>query len=484
MREECVTTACDPVDCVLGTPPSDWGDCSKTCGGGKQTRNWNIQTQHAHGGNDCQYVFDSQSTAKDSGEYFGSITGNTLISELSCNTQACDVDCEYTAYVYTPCMIRNIEASCLPPNPNGQIPKKTGTRTIKTHGTGDGACDVSTLSTEIECTSTDLPNQCGADHPDTPPQTYDVGKCKTDPLYTTYRADCTWNGLIGTRPGEQSQRKWVYANNSDGSGRDGEDMSNRPCVLSCDLPVAPTRLSATAITHESFELSWTPNTNGDTTLSSYTIIVSKDGVTSEYDSLNPIIHTYAVTGLESNTSYNVKVRKNFSSGPTVPLESRELSVTTTKLTNKVNLHFPTLNLSDDISDVLYFKFKSNGKTYTLNAINDHSENQETIGPNGRWNFEEGGHARISAEYAGINDVKLNNFDLENLDFVEIKVYPFDNAPSQRQGGGGGSDAGQVKRSFIKTKAQIEDKMGMITPTNGIYTLMTSWHARREEFIWR
>eukprot|EP00959_Pyramimonas_sp_CCMP1952_P180148 3767321-Pyramimonas_sp.AAC.1 len=160
----------------------------------------------------------------------------------------------------------DIVASCLPPT--GQIPKKTGTRTIiKTEGAGNGApCD-DTTSTDIECTSADLP-QCGADHPDLP-QTYDVGKCKTDPLYTTYRADCTWNGIYGTRPGEQSQRKWVYANND--LGKDGMDMSNRPCVLSCEPPNRPTSLSATDITHQSFELSWTPNNNGDATLSSYTI---------------------------------------------------------------------------------------------------------------------------------------------------------------------------------------------------------------------
>eukprot|EP00959_Pyramimonas_sp_CCMP1952_P021744 457957-Pyramimonas_sp.AAC.1 len=100
----------------------------------------------------------------------------------------------------------DIVASCLPLT--GQIPEKAGTRTIKTEGAGNGApCDDTTLSI-IDCTAVDLP-QCGADNPDNPDETYDVGVCETD------GADCTWQGIYGTRPGEQSQQKWVYANNRD-----------------------------------------------------------------------------------------------------------------------------------------------------------------------------------------------------------------------------------------------------------------------------
>jgi hypothetical protein len=89
LKQDCVFLRECPVDCVLGIPPV-WGDCSSNCGGGTQTRTWNIQTQHAHGGNDCEVVFESPSTAKEPDEYFGYITdNNALTSHKSCNTTPC-----------------------------------------------------------------------------------------------------------------------------------------------------------------------------------------------------------------------------------------------------------------------------------------------------------------------------------------------------------------------------------------------------------
>jgi Thrombospondin type 1 domain. len=60
---DCNTQAC-PVDCQV----SDWGDCSKDCGGGSHTRT--ITTQPLNGGTACP------------------------ILEEACNTQACPVDCQ------------------------------------------------------------------------------------------------------------------------------------------------------------------------------------------------------------------------------------------------------------------------------------------------------------------------------------------------------------------------------------------------------
>lgn len=72
---ECNTNEC-PVDCELG-PWSEWSLCSKTCGGGEQTRTRRVVVPSANGGRDC-------------GE---------LVETIACNTQACNsvilppVDC-------------------------------------------------------------------------------------------------------------------------------------------------------------------------------------------------------------------------------------------------------------------------------------------------------------------------------------------------------------------------------------------------------
>ena len=56
------------VDCDGGW--NNWGNCSKTCGGGTKTRTWNATVQPKNGGEACP-------------------TPETV----SCNTQVCDVDC-------------------------------------------------------------------------------------------------------------------------------------------------------------------------------------------------------------------------------------------------------------------------------------------------------------------------------------------------------------------------------------------------------
>ena len=63
--QQCNTQAC-PVNCEVSTW-SDWGSCSKTCGGGTQTRMRTITVQSANGGNACPQLTDTQ----------------------NCNTQSC-----------------------------------------------------------------------------------------------------------------------------------------------------------------------------------------------------------------------------------------------------------------------------------------------------------------------------------------------------------------------------------------------------------
>eukprot|EP01127_Copromyxa_protea_P011653 TRINITY_DN294_c0_g1_i1.p1 TRINITY_DN294_c0_g1~~TRINITY_DN294_c0_g1_i1.p1 ORF type:complete len:1674 (-),score=432.23 TRINITY_DN294_c0_g1_i1:61-4824(-) len=73
--QKCNTQAC-PVNCVLGDW-SAWGSCSASCGGGTQTQTRSVVTAAANGGAAC--------------------TGATSQSQ-KCNTQACPVDCVWSAW--------------------------------------------------------------------------------------------------------------------------------------------------------------------------------------------------------------------------------------------------------------------------------------------------------------------------------------------------------------------------------------------------
>jgi hypothetical protein len=53
------TKAIDGQDCVLFAS-SEWGDCSKECGGGTQTRNNTISTQASTGGTKCPPTLESR----------------------------------------------------------------------------------------------------------------------------------------------------------------------------------------------------------------------------------------------------------------------------------------------------------------------------------------------------------------------------------------------------------------------------------------
>lgn len=68
-ERQCNSQDC-PVDCFV-SEWSDWSDCSKECGGGKETRTRTVLVQDAFGGKKCP----------------------TLTESRECNTQSCPVDC-------------------------------------------------------------------------------------------------------------------------------------------------------------------------------------------------------------------------------------------------------------------------------------------------------------------------------------------------------------------------------------------------------
>jgi hypothetical protein len=73
-NQNCNTHNC-PVDCVMHEWGS-WGDCSKSCGVGTQSRTRGIKVHTMHGGKPCETKNDAQ----------------------DCNTQACPIDCKVSEY--------------------------------------------------------------------------------------------------------------------------------------------------------------------------------------------------------------------------------------------------------------------------------------------------------------------------------------------------------------------------------------------------
>eukprot|EP00435_Cladocopium_sp_Y103_P018627 s4452_g4.t1 len=72
------TRTCNPDPCPIDCswePYGPWGECSKTCGGGEQTRTRAFATAAAHGGAAC--------------------TGEAEETK-ECNEQACPIDCKFT----------------------------------------------------------------------------------------------------------------------------------------------------------------------------------------------------------------------------------------------------------------------------------------------------------------------------------------------------------------------------------------------------
>ena len=526
LKKDCDLTEC-PVDCVLGTP-SGWGDCSESCGSGTQTRTWNIQTQPAHGGKNCQTVFDElSSTAKESGEGFDSITGNTLTSKKACKIKDCCTAVTGTWTEWTDLYDNKYGTNNTPNCPtdlcNSKTIELTRTSVNRVTCNADGTENRDPVTQEHTCEANATPSagsisdwsscplcvyadqtatQTGTrrgktecidgrivyvtDSSETrdcnpqPPTCGETDEIRENGACTPNAgATCDWTGSSPYRQGTIPVE--IEHNIPTGTGKEWRDYGTIDCTVPCTMPEAPTNLSASNITHNSFVLSWTPNDNGDATLSSYKIryqsFVSDEGGTStglwqNIENVPSSSTSHTITGLESRTDYNVRVKKVFTSGPSYGIESSNRKVQTTKLTNKVSLFFEFTNLYDSPTDVIRFKFKDNGVTYVVNDLlnPDHFEDQDDPWlylNNREWSFEEGGYAIFRG-----NRLLLYNFDLANLDFIEIKVFPSGAAPYRRFSQENAAELripGRLTRTFKKfsddIKNLIEDKVPFFQGSN-------------------
>eukprot|EP00933_Yihiella_yeosuensis_P038337 TRINITY_DN3227_c0_g1_i2.p1 TRINITY_DN3227_c0_g1~~TRINITY_DN3227_c0_g1_i2.p1 ORF type:complete len:391 (-),score=62.04 TRINITY_DN3227_c0_g1_i2:319-1434(-) len=73
--QDCNKSPC-PVDCKM-SPWTDWGKCSKTCGGGMQIKTRSTEVKPLQGGKPCPKDFSAQQT---------------------CNSQQCPIDCKMSAW--------------------------------------------------------------------------------------------------------------------------------------------------------------------------------------------------------------------------------------------------------------------------------------------------------------------------------------------------------------------------------------------------
>ena len=110
-----------PVDCAMDTF-GDWGACSRTCGTGERTRSRKVLTYPAFGGKQCLHVDETQ----------------------VCNTSNCPVDCEASSFGdWTPCT-----ATC---GGGLQIRQRSESRAAAFGGVACGALSVSRMCSTGSC---------------------------------------------------------------------------------------------------------------------------------------------------------------------------------------------------------------------------------------------------------------------------------------------------------------------------------------------
>jgi hypothetical protein len=121
--QQCNINPC-PIDCIM-SPWSDWSTCSKTCGGGTQTRTRSVVQQANYGGKTCPT--DTSQTQ-------------------NCNTQTCPVDCLMSSWSgWSGC-----SASC-----GGGIQSQT--RSILTQPSNGGAVCPTNLVNTQQCNTQGCP---------------------------------------------------------------------------------------------------------------------------------------------------------------------------------------------------------------------------------------------------------------------------------------------------------------------------------------
>jgi len=118
-------TGSTPVNCEV-SGWSNWGSCSKTCGGGTMTRTRTVITQAANGGRACPTLEDSS----------------------TCNNQECPVDCEVSGW-------SDFSACSLPCGGGTQ----TRTRTVTKQPTFSGAA-CPPLTEQQNCNTQGCPVNC------------------------------------------------------------------------------------------------------------------------------------------------------------------------------------------------------------------------------------------------------------------------------------------------------------------------------------
>ena len=110
---------------------SEWGECSKECGGGVKERRFSITNPAINGGNECQHS-DNEKQYK------------------ACNTQECTVNCEGT---WTPWS--NCSKQC---TKDGVVGEQTSTFNVTKRPTGGGEeCDYRDGENQIRECNTDIP---------------------------------------------------------------------------------------------------------------------------------------------------------------------------------------------------------------------------------------------------------------------------------------------------------------------------------------
>lgn len=176
---DCNTQAC-PIDCEI-SPWSAWGDCTKQCGTGKQTRTRKVNKKSEHGGKECSsFLSESREcntqecpincvvsdwtqwsscdkecgTGKQSrtrsvttpAAHGGTACPTNLSETRNCNTKPCPVDCEVTSWTGW--------SVCDKPCDSG---KQSRTRTIKTPSAHGGTACPTNLREEKTCNTQKCP---------------------------------------------------------------------------------------------------------------------------------------------------------------------------------------------------------------------------------------------------------------------------------------------------------------------------------------